>query len=115
MPRSVPLHLVPPPVKRIDESGKTRTAEPHLPEMSLETAKAQIGQAGEKAIGGRARKEFGDPAQVTRFCQGEVSSVLARIWQRPETRGQWIEELARSSGLYDVNTRMIRERRKTGE
>ncbi len=67
-------------------------------------AKAKIGRAVRLAISDHVEKEFGDAALVTRVCQGEVSSVLARVFARPDTCGKWITALAEESGVFDVVT-----------
>ena len=73
---------------------------------SLEIAKVQMGAALRTTIrvSGAALKEFGDPSQVNRVCDGEIPSVLARMWARPEVRKELIKSLADASGQFNVLT-----------
>jgi len=90
------------PVNGSDGGGKTLSQNRDLPEIPLAMAKCQLGHTVRRAIRGHSEKEFGDAAQVTRVCQGEVNSVMARVWARPETRREWITALAEESGQFDV-------------
>jgi len=75
-------------------------------------AKAQLGSAVGKALRrtDSVLKDFGDSSQVKRVCEGEIPSVLARVWARPDTREEFLLALMKASGLYDV--RHIAERRR---
>ena len=105
MPRSVQQPLPPMEVRRVDDQGESRRPENgprEFPEISLDMAKAQIGHALRITIGGSALKEFGDPSQVKRVCDGEIPAPLARAWQRQDRRRAFVRALAEESGLFDV-------------
>jgi hypothetical protein len=82
-------------------------------EIPLHMAKAQIGSALRRAIKRTeaAMKEFGDSGQVTRFCDGDVPSVFARAWARPETRRELVTALAEASGFYEAETTLRPKKR----
>lgn len=117
MPRSLQRALPPMEVQRVDdanvlgESGGPKSGPRDMPEMSLDMAKAQIGSALRQTIRGDALKEYGDPSHVNRVCDGEIPGPLARAWQRPDRRLEFVRELAKASGLHVVRT-VIEE--KTG-
>jgi len=83
-----------------------------LPDISLEMAKATLGGAVGSALRrtDSVLKDFGDASQVKRVCDGEIPSVLARVWARPDTRREWLLDLLEKSGLFEVERR-ISERR----
>lgn len=84
MSKSVQSPLPPMEVKRLDERQEARVQKLDEAEITLEMAKAQIGRAVGKVIKrtDAVLKDYGDPSLVKRFCDGEVPSVLARVWQR---------------------------------
>jgi hypothetical protein len=106
---SVQLNLPPSPVNRLDgprPTGETAVQKLDSLQIPLEMAKAQIGKAFAKTIARSASvlKDFGDPSQVKRFCDGDVSTVLAKAWQKPETRRELVKALAEESDMFDVRT-----------
>jgi hypothetical protein len=106
--------LVPePPDKRADDAGETTVRTIDGVEIPLHMAKAQIGSALRRAIKRTeaAMKEFGDSGQVTRFCDGDVPSVFARAWARPETRRELVTALAEASGFYEAETTLRPKKR----
>jgi hypothetical protein len=107
------LNLPPLPVQRLESEGEPRIQKVDLAEIPLEMAKCQIGAALKKTIArtDSVLKDFGDPSQVKRVCDGDVPSVLARAWQRIETRREFVAALAEESGLFEVG-RYMHERRR---
>lgn len=105
---SVQLNLPPALVNRVDTPV---ASDIDKVDMALEQAKDAIGRAVEKAIrrSGATLKEFGNKAQVGRWCKGENPNV-ARLWQQPEVRRQLVIALAEESELAEVHT-LIRVRR----
>jgi urease alpha subunit len=72
-------------------------------------AKCQIGAALRKSIArtNSVLKDFGDPSLVRRVCDGDVPSVIARAWQRADTRRELVKALAEESGAFDVRCSMF--------
>jgi hypothetical protein len=108
MRRSVQLNLPPAPVQRLEGHGEPPVQKVDYVEIPLEMAKAQLGSALRTTIRvtGAALKEFGDPSQVNRVCDGDIPSVLARAWARPHTRKELIKALADASGQFTVSTQI---------
>lgn len=118
MSTSVQLNLPPTPVQRLDNGPDHEVQKVDratvLEDITLEMAKCHIGQALKKTISrtDSVLKDFGDPSQVKRVCDGDVSSVLARAFMRPDTRRELVRALAEESGWFDVRLVMSeRERR----
>lgn len=90
---------------RLPVSAKGSVQKVDSVDMSLELSKKQIGSALRTTIRvtGSALKEFGDPSQVNRVCDGDIPSVLARAWARSHTRKELIKALAEESGLFSVS------------
>lgn len=103
------LSLPPMPVQRLDKQGETESPKSGPPDrigyIPLDMAKAQIGSALRQTIHGTgsALKEFGDPSHVNRVCDGEIPTVIARAWQRANTRRELVRALAEESGLFHVH------------
>jgi hypothetical protein len=91
---------------RLPATAKAAIQKVDYAEIPLEIAKVQIGSALRTTIRvtGAALKEFGDPSQVNRVCDGDIPSVLARAWARPQTRKEFIKALADASGQFNVLT-----------
>jgi hypothetical protein len=89
---------------RLPASAKSAVQKVDSVDMPLEISKKQIGSALRTTIRvtGSALKEFGDPSQVNRVCDGDIPSVLARAWARTHTRKELIKALAEESGLFTV-------------
>jgi hypothetical protein len=104
MATSVQLNLPPLPVNRVADEPVSRVNEVDL---ALDQAQLAVGRAVQKAItrSGAGLKEFGDKGQVSRWCQGENPNV-ARLFQRRDTRREFIKALAEESGQFDVRTQM---------
>lgn len=99
------------PVQRSDE-GRDGPVQ-KLDSLPIEMAKAQIGSAIRDSLPrGASLKEFGDPSQVNRLCDGDVNSILARVWARPDTRRKLVMALADASGFFEA--RVTLNERKTG-
>jgi hypothetical protein len=101
-------------VQRLDETGESlspKSGPRQLPNISLEMAKAQIGNALRRTIQGDSLKEYGDPSHVRRVCNGDISEPLARAWAH--RRRELVQALAEESGLFDVHM-SISERKKVG-
>jgi hypothetical protein len=83
-----------------------------LPAISLNMAKCELGSAIHQAIvrTGLPLKEFGDSSRVKRVCDGDVSEVIARLWQTEDRRKSFIEALAKASGLFDVHISISEKR-----
>jgi hypothetical protein len=100
-------------VKRLDKDQQPRVQKLDEADITLEMAKAQIGRAVGKTIAHTQSvlKDFGDPSLVKRFCDGEVPSVLARVWQRH--RLELLKAMAESEPRVVVKTTFEFEERKT--
>lgn len=81
-----------------------------LNEIPLQMAKAEIGRALHQSITvtDSALKDFGDPSHVKRVCEGDVPSVIARAWQRKDTRDAFVTALAKKAG-FEVEMTMRRK------
>ena len=105
MPVNSQLNLPPMPVNRVAAGPG---GDVHKVDMPIEAAKQAVGRAVQKAItrSGAALKEFGDKAQVSRWCQGENPNV-ARLFQHEDARRQFVLALAEESGMtVEVTVRM---------
>ena len=116
MPRSLQLNLPPALVNRLDTGAESKVQKlddaAKAAEIPLETAKAQIGRALKRTIArtDSVLKDFGDPSQVKRVCDGDVPTVIARAWQREATRREFVLALAEESGLAEVTTTVTLKR-----
>lgn len=100
MPTKSQLNLPPTLVKRLDEGHEARIQKL---DMSLEEAKSRVGRAVKAAIrrSDASLKDFGDPSQVNRWTLGENPNV-ARLFQRADTRREFIRALAEEDGAARV-------------
>lgn len=107
------MALPPMEVQRLEKSGETGVQKVDVPEITLEMAKVQLGSAVRATLRrtDSSLKEFGDPSQVNRVCDGEVPTVLARVWARVDTRRALVIALADESGLFDIHTQISERRR----
>lgn len=69
---------------------------------SLDAAKKSFGRALKTAMGDTSMKEFGDPSLVNRITDGDISSVIGRVWQRNGL--ELVKALAKESGVARVHT-----------
>lgn len=105
-PDTAAAHLEGQRLDRLPTTAKAAIQKVDLVDIPLETAKLQVGAALRTTIRvtGSALKEFGDPSQVNRVCDGEIPSVIARMWARPQVRKELIKSLADASGQFTVST-----------
>lgn len=119
MPPQHQLNLPPAPVQRLETKGDARVQKVdtarNVEEIPLEMAKAHIGSALRKTIArtDSVLKDFGDPSQVKRVCDGDVPSVIARAFMKAETRREFVRALAEESGEFDVRMVMSEVGRRT--
>lgn len=103
MRHSLQLNLPPMPVQPLDTPSEAHVQKLDLPDNSLNEAKESFGRALKSAIGDSSLKEFGDPSQVKRTTDGDISNVIARVWQREDTRLEFVKALAKESGVARVH------------
>jgi hypothetical protein len=74
--------------------------------ITLDMAKAQLGRAIQKTIfrTNSVLKDFGDPSRVKRVCEGDISEVFARAWQRHDRRREFLRALAEEEASVLVET-----------
>ncbi len=102
---------LPEPVQRVENDGESAVQKVDLEEIPLHMAKAQIGKALHQSITrtDSPLKDFGDPSHVKRVCEGDVPSVIARAWQRADTREEFVIALAKRAGFIVEMTMRKRE------
>lgn len=101
-------------VNRSDSEGEGAIQKVDLPaDLPLEMAKMQLGATVRRTLKKTETplKVVGDPSQVVRVCEGEIPSVLARVWANTERRREWIKAMAKESGLFDEQVTLLERKR----
>lgn len=108
MPRSFVQTAVDEEVNRDQPSDTSESAvnEVHLRlDVPLEMAKARLGHAVRKAIGGSPLKAYGHKGLVSAVCEGsKVPEYLARIYLDPTARRRFAFALLENDNEVELET-----------
>lgn len=89
------------PLERLEGQGETDLQNLDR-DLSLDEGKQLFGDAMWQAmrVTRRGLKDFGDPAQVGRYCKGiEVPAIIGRLFQAADVREELVVALAERAGL----------------
>lgn len=107
------LSLPPVPLERVENTSGAPLHEVET-ELPIDLAKADIGRAVELTLQrtGSGLKDFGDKSQVGRWCKGQENPNIARLWQRPNVRREFLVALLEVSGLARVRLSVTFDERR---